>query len=143
MLPRFILRLDSKLESAGRYDRIDLREGVTKKLIEKDYDRLIIHHVKLLEDVLKEAHLTYPDSNLEVLGGQVAGMDVLLGEFDPGKRLRRLVIIENKLFKGVPIWTISTFPFSTHPSGHPWGGIKQFFSFLALPILLDASPFFR
>jgi hypothetical protein len=98
-LPKTIIALDAKRAETGRYTRLEPGTGVLKTLAERDYDELIVRHVDVLAEVLRDAELIDTDSKLKNLGRQVARIDVLFAEVDADDAFRRLVIVEDKLLR--------------------------------------------
>lgn len=99
ILPDWIVAIDENLDRVKRYDRISLETELGKRLKESDYDRLIVSHVDLLADTLRQAEIIADDSDLIVLGTQVKAIDILLAEVEAETReFRRLILVEDKLF---------------------------------------------
>src|SRR5574341_364786 len=99
ILPDWITAIDENLSRVKRYDRIGPESELGKRLKESDYDRLIVSHVDLLADTLRQAEIIADDSDLMVLGTQVKAIDVLLAEVEVETgEFRRLVLVEDKLF---------------------------------------------
>ena len=99
VLPDWIVAVDENLGQVKRYDRIGPESELGKRLKESDYDRMIVSHVDLLADTLRQAEVIADDSDLMVLGTQVKAIDVLLAEVEAETgEFRRLVLVEDKLF---------------------------------------------
>lgn len=102
VLPDRIVALDNELGAIKNYRRLnpeDTEKIFGRKLHEKDYDDLIVKHVDLLAETLRQAGVIDEDSELLVLGTQVKAIDVLMAEIETTTReFRRLVLIEDKLF---------------------------------------------
>jgi len=99
ILPDWIVAIDENLGQVKRYNRIDPESELGKHLKESDYDRLIVSHVDLLADTLRQAEVIADDSDLIVLGTQVKAIDVLLAEVEAQTgEFRRLALVEDKLF---------------------------------------------
>jgi hypothetical protein len=73
------------------------RIGADTALTEAEYDRLIVEHVDLIADALRQAEVLDASAELRLVATQFENMDVLLAEFHGGE-LHRLVVVEDKLF---------------------------------------------
>lgn len=102
VLPDRIVALDNELGATKNYRRLnpdDIEKVFGRKLHEKDYDDLIVKHVDLLAETLRQAEVIDEDSELLVLGTQIKAIDVLMAEIETTTReFRRLVLVEDKLF---------------------------------------------
>jgi hypothetical protein len=96
VLPEEIAVVDQNLHPVRRLTRM---KG-SGDFSEADFDRLIVEHVESIAGALRSAGLIDEGCTLRVLAqtNQVANIDVLLAEVD-GEELRRLVLVETKLFR--------------------------------------------
>jgi hypothetical protein len=96
VLPDEIPIVDAALMTTGSLQRVNGGERYS----EAHFDRLIGGHVKAIGSALRNAGIIGTACSLRLLAQkeQVANIDVLLAEVE-GDELRRLVLVETKLFK--------------------------------------------
>lgn len=96
VLPDEIAIVDAELRTVKRLQRMKGNAAYG----EADFDRLIASHADMIGSALTNAGLVERGCSLRVLAQQkqVANIDVLLAEVE-GDELRRLVLVETKLFR--------------------------------------------
>jgi len=94
-IPNRLAVLDGDRKRVGYLARVP-----STAISEADCDRLIVENLDLVAETLRNAGILPESSDLLLLGTQVRCIDVLCAERDLGTdELRRLVLIESKLFR--------------------------------------------
>jgi hypothetical protein len=98
-LPQTIVELNDALGPAARFALDRPASDLRRRLLEKDYDALIVQSRDVIAELLRDDELIAQDSKLKYLGRQIANLDVLFAETGPDEEFRRLVIVEDKLLR--------------------------------------------
>jgi len=99
-LPLTIPVVDLRWAPQGENAAWQRVEAKDRKLLEEHIDALVCAHANTIADSLRGAGVLEEGTELLVLGTQVDNVDVVLAEVDEhGRAFRRLVLVEDKLFR--------------------------------------------
>lgn len=93
-IPNTLAILDAQMRTIRTLSRV-----ASDAYPERQYDALVAEHLPLVADCLARNNLIDSDSTLRLIAVRFRHIDVLLVELDSMQRVRRLVVVEDKLAK--------------------------------------------